>query len=225
MERLTRRLRAASVLASIIVAAVLLPATTALGQGERPREERFSFVLNPIPHDPAADGGSNASGRVSIAVRGDQVTVAVRATGLSPKLVHAQHIHGVGQNRCPKAGARDDRVDDGLIDTVEGLPAYGPIAVSLTTKGDTSADSGLAVNRFPVANAAGILVYVRTFTVGVDFPEEVADNLAAHHIVMHGIDVNNNGAYDFGAGPSSLTSDLPLEATVPANCGVISHRH
>ena len=223
MQRLTSTLRAISVLVSIIVAAVLLPATMALGQGGP--VERFTFPLHPVPHDPVADGGSNASGSVRITRQGDQVIVVVRAEGLSPNLVHAQHIHGIGQNQCPDASARNTRVADGLIDTVEGLPAYGPIAVSLTTEGDTSADSGLAVHRFPVANAAGILVYVRTFTVGVDFPAAVADNLAAHHIVMHGIDVNNNGVYDFGAGASSLTSALPLEATVPTTCGVVAHRH
>ena len=115
MERFSRSLRAIAALAVILMAAALLSATTAVAQGQ-PRNERFNFALHPIPHDPAADGGSNASGTVRIAVYGDKVTVVLRASGLSPNLVHAQHIHGIGQNICPDASARDDRVNDGLID-------------------------------------------------------------------------------------------------------------
>lgn len=178
-----------------------------------------------MPHDPARDGGSQVSGKARISVDGNDVTVRLRARGLSPNLVHVQHIHGVGRNECPAAEARNDRVDDGLIDTVEGLPEYGAIQVSLTTQGDTSPGSGLAVERFPMADAQGMLTYERTFTIGVDFPREVAENLERHHFVVHGIDVNRNGAYDFDAGTSGLTSSLPLEAELPATCGPTKHRH
>lgn len=41
-------------------------------------------------------------------------------------------------------------------------------------------------------------------------------------IVLHGVDYNNNGEYDFdSAGPSELDSSLPAEATDPATCGVL----
>lgn len=225
MDGRGRRFWSLAMFAAILVAGSLLPGATALGRNGRTTVERFAFQLSPVPHDQEADGGSSARAAVRITRRGDQVTVSIRGRGLSPNLVHAQHIHGIGQNQCPTADARDDRVDDGLLDTVEGLPSYGGIAVSLTTSGDTTANSGLAVDRFPVADSRGTVSYSRTFTIGVDFPVEVADNLASHHIVMHGIDVNNNGEYDFGAGPSSLTSSFPLEATVPSNCGLIHPHH
>ncbi len=35
-------------------------------------------------------------------------------------------------------------------------------------------------------------------------------------MVVHGIGINGDGAYEFGAGVSSLTDDLPLETTIPA---------
>jgi hypothetical protein len=42
-------------------------------------------------------------------------------------------------------------------------------------------------------------------------------------IVQHGVDLNNNGRYDFrAAGASELDPSLPQEATIPANCGVIN---
>jgi hypothetical protein len=41
-------------------------------------------------------------------------------------------------------------------------------------------------------------------------------------LVIHGIDYNNNGKYDFaGAGKSELNPKLPAEATDPAICGVL----
>jgi hypothetical protein len=61
---------------------------------------------------------------------------------------------------------------DGGLTVEEGLPMYGNIHISLTTEGDTSKASGLAVDRFPVADADGNLDHTRTFTfatsLGVD---------------------------------------------------------
>lgn len=191
-------------------------------------QSNYDANLRPVPHRPSADGGSQVRGDVDIEVVGRKsrrVEVEIKAWGLSPNLVHAQHIHGVGNNECPSKEARNDRKDDGLIDTTEGLPDYGPITVSLTTRGDASPASGLAVERFPVANSKGKLRYERTFWVGKDFPRKIARNLDDFHIVIHGIDTNNNDVYDFSAGKSDLDPSLPQEATVPATCGLIRHTH
>jgi hypothetical protein len=59
----------------------------------------------------------------------------------------------------------------------------------------------------------------------VDFPREVAENLEVHHFVVHGIDVNRNGAYDSEAGTSALAPMLPLEIELPATCGLTKHNH
>jgi hypothetical protein len=89
----------------------------------------------------------------------------------------------------------------------------------LTTRGDTSPKSALAVNRFPVANAKGSVHYERTFSVSAN----VAKNLGKKVIVQHGVDLNDNGRYDFkAAGKSELDPSLPQEATIPATCGVIN---
>jgi hypothetical protein len=89
----------------------------------------------------------------------------------------------------------------------------------LTTTGDTSPKSALAVDRFPVANAKGSVEYERTFPV----PADVAKNLGKKVIVQHGVDLNDNGKYDFeAAGKSELDPSLPQEATIPATCGVIN---
>ena len=41
-------------------------------------------------------------------------------------------------------------------------------------------------------------------------------------MVIHGVDYNGNGEYDFdGAGASELDPNLPAEATDPVACGVL----
>ena len=175
----------------------------------------FGASLEPVPHDPAADAGSSVSGRARLFRIGNLVSVGVRATGLSP-LPHAMHIHGKDNPEvafCPGADRRDDLVDDGLIETVEGLDDYGPVQVSLTTRGDTSTESTLALDRFPVASADGVLSYQRIFRM----PLEVSSRLEAKHIVIHGVDLNGNGAYE----GRTTALGAPLEADLPVACGEI----
>ncbi|WP_420000396.1 hypothetical protein [Streptomyces boninensis] len=161
---------------------------------------------------------SGAKGAAFLSLKGTELTVYVDVKGLVPNAPHAQHIHGStkGMNfHCPTADA--DKNGDGIVSTAEGLPSYGDIMISLTTKGDTSKDSGLAVERMPKADADGNLSYKRTITVS----QKVADHIKDLHLVQHGIDVNNNGKYDAGAGKSELDPKLPQEATAPANCGMV----
>ena len=194
------------------VATSLLLASVAFAQGSSTGQRFFIADLNPLNR-------SGAEGTAIIKKDGRQLTTRIFSTGMAPKLPHAQHIHGFRQavSECPTLARHSGR--DNLITTVEGLPAYGPIQVSLTTRGDTSPASALAVDRFPVANSGGFLRYERTFSV----PRSVASNLGKKAIVQHGVDLNHNGRYDFrSAGRSELDPSLPQEATIPANCGVIN---
>ena len=172
----------------------------------------FKAELNPLNR-------SGAEGHAVLQKKGNKkLDVEIDTKGLAPKLPHAQHIHGFKKavSECPSLAASGR---DNLITTAEGLPAYGPIQVSLTTKGDTSPASALAVDRFPVANAKGTVNYERTFSVS----RNVYRNLGEKAIVQHGVDLNDNGRYDFkAAGKSELDPSLPQEATIPANCGVIN---
>ncbi len=165
---------------------------------------------------------SGASGTATLSLKGNLLTADVDSQGMAASLPHAQHIHGKEKaaSECPTLAAdeKPNGNEDGLVNTAEGLPDYGPILVSLTTTGDTSPSSALAVDRFPVADASGSIDYSRTF----DVPGKVAAHLGEFHIVQHGVDLNGNGEYDFeAAGPSELDPSLPQEATIPANCGVL----
>ena len=173
----------------------------------------------PVPHNSAASGNSRAEEDATLVRDGNYVVATVKVKRSAPGLPHAQHIHGMGANRCPKISR--DVNHDGLIDTSEGSPDYGPVVVSLTTSGDTSPASTLAVDRFPKADSDGRYTYVRKLKIGTDIPKSVAKNLRDFHIVEHGIDTNHNGMYDFSKGKSDLDPSLPQEATVPASCGLI----
>ncbi len=176
------------------------------------QKTHFKAELDPLNR-------SGAEGHAFLKKEGNKKLEAeIHTEDLAPKLPHAQHIHGFKKavSECPALAASGA---DNLITTAEGQPSYGPIQVSLTTKGDTSPASGLAVDRFPVANAKGTVDYERTFWV----PSNVYRNLGEKAIVQHGVDLNGNGRYDFkAAGKSELDPSLPQEATIPATCGVIN---
>lgn len=171
---------------------------------------------------------SGAQATATITTNDDgSMTVEIEGTGFTPEMPHAQHIHGAptGDFFCPPASADAD--GDGQVATEEGINQYGDVMVSLTTEGDTSADSGLAVDRMPVADADGNLQYSRTIPAG-DLPEGLVENVENLHIVQHGMDVNGNDQYDLDALGVSVfaeslgINDIPQEATDPATCGEVT---
>ena len=176
---------------------------------------------------------SGASGTANAVIRNQQIRqIEVHAEGLTPDAPHAQHIHygNDARNECPTLF--DDTNGDGLLNTVEGVPAYGPVVVSLTTVGDTSPASVLAVTRYPVSTD-GSYSYSRDhieftavsgtgYTGGTGTAKQIADSVREGEgvVVIHGVDYNGNGVYD-GAEMSELDPSLPREATDPAACGIL----
>lgn len=160
------------------------------------------------------DSGGSGDVTMTVDESTNEATIRIEGEGFLQGSPHAQHIHGVesGDSVCPTLEQDED--GDGLVNTPEGAAVYGPIEASLTTEGDASPDSALAVDRFPTYDEG---VYERT----VELAGDVADNLGRYHVVIHGVDVNDNGEYDAEAGQSPLDESLPLEATLPAACGTL----
>ena len=172
---------------------------------------------------------SNATGDATLtAMDNGDLKVSIRSSGLVPNSPHAQHLHGstMGMDfHCPDMSA--DKNHNGYVSTEEGMPIYGDIFISLTTKGDVSPASGLAIDRMPMADARGNLRYDRTIP-GADLPPGTIAHLKDLHIVQHGIDANGNHKYDLAAlGESTLAKSagingIPEVATDPALCGMVS---
>ena len=161
---------------------------------------------------------SGVTGTATAEVSHNRLDVTYEASGLLPNAVHAVHIH-FGKDflhECPTQAADGG---DGQLTTNEGLPFYGPVAVSLTNFGDTSPASILALDRYSNA-PTGTLSYDRD---GIKTKGSVANAIAAGQgvVVIHGVDYNDNGMYDFDAGISDLDPTLPAEATDLAACGVL----
>lgn len=173
--------------------------------------------------------GSGATGSASIQVSedGETMTVSVDATNLDLDFVHAMHIHGIYdgdvENDAPDAGEfssstcptmEDDANGDGVLTVAEGAPKYGGVLTSLTTEGDTTAESALAVERYPTGTS---IDYERE----IDIPEAMKDELGNVHVVVHGTDTDDSGDETADL-ESSLTPDLPVDATAPALCGTLA---
>lgn len=200
----------ALVLGGALLGGVTTGSATAV-DGPAPGGTQTQAKLKPL-------NNSTAKGTSTVTVTGRRLQVSVDANRLLKGMPHAQHIH-LGQrarNECPNV--RDDKNADHRLSTAEGQPAYGPVRVSLTKRGDTSAKSTLAVNRFPKARERQIN-YDRSIRTTNRVARGISNGKAV--VVVHGIDYNQNGKYDFAAGRSELDRTLPAEATDPVTCGVL----
>lgn len=184
----------------------------------------YSYDLNSIQPSDVPGGQANGTTRIKALPNG-KLQVTVEAWGLAPNLPHAMHLHGVpgsvADMACPGPDAAGP---DGVVTVLDGVPFYGGILTSLTSNGDVSASSALALDRFAVADASGYLYYERTFTSIPGYTDA-----GTVQVVVHGIDFDGNGQYAFNVNDpfssrsSSLGAGIPLEATVPVLCGGIAN--
>lgn len=86
---------------------------------------------------------------------GSLLKVRIEAMGLAPNMEHIQHIHGIpGGNSTTPTLADDAAADnDGVIELLDGVPAYGPVILNLFDEGGA----------FPLTDAGGMLSFSRTY--------------------------------------------------------------
>lgn len=181
----------------------------------------YQATLSPVPLSHV-----RGSGDVTIQVNGSTATVTEHVTGLAKTFSgmpypHVQHIHGPdsslgagGVGQCPTASA--DTSGDGVVNTTEGQPAYGPILSTLSTSGDTSPK---AATTLTVAPSGDSFTYNRTFTLDAATLSALTSGKAV--VVVHGLDPATLSSKVQGE-KSELVPSLPLAATNPALCGVLS---
>lgn len=213
-------MRKAFALPTVAIAAAAFPLFTMTGASAA--EGSAQARLTPVPVNPV-----EASGQAMAEVSGTTLSFTLAAQGLLAEAPHAAHIHfgADARNECPTAADNNAEALQGETNpdqhftTTEGAPAYGPIVVSLTKTGDTSPDSGLAVDRFGVGND---FEYSRSdVQVSPEVGQAIVDGKGV--VVVHGVDYDGDGTYSAGErGVSDLDPALPGEATDPALCGVLT---
>jgi hypothetical protein len=184
----------------VLVAPVVL--ATAIGlphAAATPRTGEFTAELAPL--------NQAGNGTVTITQQGTNVTVHLRAAGLDGG-VHVAHIHGLrqAQNECPTLSFDAD--GNGLVDLVEGIPAYGPVQVTLS---QGSNDRGTSLD------------YSRTYTHR-DSGDAIASlgNLDEYVVVVHGVDLDGDGvATNPDVEQDGAGDHDDHEITMPALCGAV----
>lgn len=166
--------------------------------------------------------GSGVTGAAELLLDGDSLTVSIQATGLEPGQPHPQHIHG----RFDAAGnpvdsitptAANDSDGDGFIELAEGIPAYGPVIISLTSP------PGGALTDFPTA-PDGMISFTQTYdlnnpeTFNTGFSKEDLFPLDFRELILHGMSV----AAGIGAGtPGEVNGTGGYKAVLPVASGLI----
>jgi hypothetical protein len=200
VNRITRTALATPALGFAALLAFAGPASAADGSAQA--------ELAPIPGQPV----EGASGQGMVEISGTTLSFTLAAQGLLADSPHAAHIHfgADARHECPTEA--DNNGEAAADETA-------PETHFTTTEGDTSPDSGLAVDRFGVGDD---FEYSRG---DVEVSEDVASAILGGQavVVVHGVDYDGDGAYSAGdRGMSDLDPSLPGEATDPAICGVLS---
>ncbi|WP_171060468.1 calcium-binding protein [Poseidonocella sp. HB161398] len=157
--------------------------------------------------DLAAMNNSGVTGDALLAVSTEEdgtryLNISISAEGLTPDVQHAQHVHGTFNEDGTPSDARmpvtaDDADQDGFVEVLEGLAAYGDILLPLV-------DGGGAL---PMTRADGTLDFIQSYDLGdgANFFSPVSGNdydaddlmpLESREIVLHGQVVGAG----FGAG-------------------------
>jgi Cu/Zn superoxide dismutase len=201
------------VLGVLVVAAVAVVLASSSTKTAKPAA---STTLGQVPTNHVTGSGS-----ASVSLKGDVATVTVTTNGLDQNeaLAHAMHIHAGGKGQCPPASAARPHNGHQTISTTDGLLYYGDAVTALTTSGDTSTSSIVALPRFP---SGGTIHYTRTITLPANVVTYIRQNNAV--IVVHGVDYDHTGAYSGVLERSELNRSLPATATAPALCGVLVNR-
>jgi hypothetical protein len=202
--RTTTRLLVPLAAAALPLVAMAAPASAHSGTS-------YQTTLNALNH-------SSGSGMATVTLHGNKAHVKVSWTGLAASFgggayPHVQHIHGGASGQCPTRSA--DANGDGVVSTTEGVPAYGGVLTTLSTKGDTSP---AAATDIKIAPSGGSTTYSRTIDLSGDAASALRDGTAV--VVVHGLDpatLSKKAQQE----KSDLVPSLPLAATSPALCGVL----
>jgi len=209
-----RRGRIALAMAGVLSLMIGLAGTSSLAaQGTA---ESYHATLTAVN---AGTGGFDAHGTVDITIDGDNLTSKTTVEGVSPNMMHMQHIHGFTEGtdraQCPTAAA--DTNGDGIVDLKETEPLAG---VTLIPFNDDPVSLDITNASYPTANADGSFTYAKTVSLkALEASFEKAHpgqqlNLDQRVVFVHGVP-------DDTKLPDTVASlpDVPAQMTLPIACG------
>ena len=208
------RFKALGIPLAIAAAVGLGTGLISIASAQQPSSTTYRAQLAPVPLN-----GATASGQYTLVLTGNQAVITGQASGLADTFMnmpypHVQHIHGGANGVCPDASADSNR--DGVLNTTEGQPAYGPIQTTLSVSGDTTPAAGTNIQTAPTG---GSFNYTRTIALDAATMASLTSGKAV--IVVHGLDPAT-APPAAASSPSELVPSLPLAATSPALCGVLT---
>jgi hypothetical protein len=107
-----------------------------------------------------AENGSGVSGLATFTLNGNQLTLNLSASGLTPNQVHKDHLHGLLGVSAPDTRPAPPSADvngDGYVESAEAAPFTGPPLF-----GTPQQVSPIA---YPVATSAGTISYTQTYDI------------------------------------------------------------
>ena len=207
----------------------------ALGQADLAQQRAALFrltgeddFLNADHFSYASFTALNGSGVVGGAILAfddetDTLTVAIAARGLEANQTHIQHIHGFpdGTDATTPTLAQDAD-GDGYVELAEGVPAYGPVLLNLSTdhENGSGGDNGHShgdVEGFPTA-PDGMIWFLESYQLpegdlGAD------PMLTLREIVIHGMSTPAGA----GAGtPGEVDGTAGYKLVLPVASGEIN---
>ncbi|MHA7292334.1 CHRD domain-containing protein [Arthrobacter sp. HLT1-21] len=164
--------------------------------------------------------GTTGSATFALEIDDKTATVDLQVSGLGETFMdapypHVQHIHGGAMGECPTTDA--DENGDGILSTTDGAASYGGIQTTLTTSGATGPEEGLNLE---LGGQGGSYSIQRSFEMNDATLDALEAGTAV--VVIHGLDPATSSSEEAFNAPSDLEPSLPLGATSPALCGVVT---
>ncbi|MHA7155796.1 CHRD domain-containing protein [Arthrobacter sp. TMN-50] len=164
--------------------------------------------------------GTTGTATFALEIDDKTATVDLQVSGLGETFMdapypHVQHIHGGALGECPTPDA--DENGDGILSTTDGAASYGGIQTTLGTSGATGPEEGLNLE---IGGQGGSYSIQRTFEMNDATLDALEAGTAV--VVIHGLDPATSSSEEAFNAPSDLEPSLPLGATSPALCGVVT---
>jgi hypothetical protein len=165
--------------------------------------------------------GSEAKGKATFEVKGDQLTIVVDMEGTPPGIMHLQHFHGFPDSAkaaaCP--GPEADTNKDGVIDLIETEPMAGTTMVPFHAD---PISMQIPSDTYPSASPRGSYHYEKTVSLkalqeafGKAFGGQDL-NLDKRVVFVHGVFPDAKLPATAGSLPK-----VPVTVTLPIACGKI----